>query len=84
MELPGLQPEDVSVQAYYGKLTADGHFEYVDTMDLNHGTQLENGHFSFGGHLAVDRTGKFGLRFRICPKHHLLDPVLTLPQLKWD
>jgi len=84
VDLAGLAPSDVLVQAYYGKLTADGKFEYVDTMDLNTGTKQENGHFTFSGELAVDRTGKFGLRFRIRPRHDLLDPVLTLSRLKWD
>lgn len=83
-DLAGLSPADVCVQAYYGKLTADGRFAYVDTLELNHGTPADGGRFRFGGELDLDRTGKFGLRFRIQPRHGLLDPVQTLHQLKWD
>ncbi len=84
VDLAGLSPDDVQVQAYFGKLTSGGEFEYFDTMDLHNGFSKEDGTHTFEGELDVDRTGKFGLRFRIRPVHPLLEPVLTLPDLKWD
>jgi len=84
LELGGLTPDDVQVEAFFGKLDAHGRFESFDTAVLNDGTKEAAGQFTFTGDLRIGSTGKFGIRYRVRPVHPLLEPVLTLPFLRWN
>ncbi|MCK5878754.1 MAG: hypothetical protein KAH24_03180, partial [Holophagae bacterium] len=84
VDLAGLNPEDIQVEAYFGKINASGDFEFVETSILRNGKQKDSELHEFNGELMMDKTGKFGIRFRIRPVHPLLEPVLTVRDLKWD
>ncbi len=84
VNLGGLNPEDIQVEAYFGKMDSSGKFEFVETAILHNGKQKDSDLHEFSGNLVLDKTGKFGIRFRIRPVHPLLEPILTVPDLKWD
>lgn len=84
VNLGGLNPKDIQVEAYFGKMNAAGNFEFVETAILHNGQQKSSELHEFSGNLVLDETGKFGIRFRIRPVHPLLEPILTVRDLKWD
>ena len=84
IELAGLKPEDVRVEAVVGRLDADGNLEDSSVIALpvieQHGTA-----FSFGHEYSPLQTGRLGFAFRISSNHYR-DP-LTRPTnalLKWS
>jgi len=84
VNLGGLNSQDIQVEVYFGKMNVAGDFEFVETAILHNGQQKDSELHEFSANLFLDRTGKFGIRFRIRPVHPLLEPVLTIRDLKWD
>jgi starch phosphorylase len=66
VELPGLQPDDVEVQAACGRVDdADGLHE-VTTIPMAH-EQTEGARHWFTATLPLERTGAFGYTVRVLP-----------------
>jgi glycogen phosphorylase len=77
--LGNLSPEDVSVQAVYGKVTTkphgaleEDHLVDTGTLDLAPAQDLGDGRWQFTGSLVIDRSGAFGYSVRVLPQHELL------------
>jgi starch phosphorylase len=75
VELPGLTPSDVEVQAAYGRVDdADGLHE-VTTLPMAHEHTDGSRHW-FTATLPLERTGAFGYTVRVLPhSEHLADPA---------
>jgi starch phosphorylase len=75
VELPGLAPEDVQVQAAYGRVDdADGLHD-VTTVPMTH-EQADGSRHWFTATLPLERTGAFGYTVRVLPRSaHLADPA---------
>ncbi|MGY1681227.1 alpha-glucan family phosphorylase [Geodermatophilus sp. SYSU D01176] len=75
VELPGLTPSDVQVQAAYGRVDdADGLHE-VTTLPMAHEHTDGSRHW-FTATLPLERTGAFGYTVRVLPhSEHLADPA---------
>ncbi|RFU19770.1 alpha-glucan family phosphorylase [Geodermatophilus marinus] len=75
VELPGLAPGDVEVQAAYGRVDdADGLHE-VTTLPMSHEHGDGSRHW-FTATLPLERTGSFGYTVRVLPHSaHLSDPA---------
>ncbi len=75
VELPGLSPSDVQVQAAYGRVDdADGLHE-VTTAPMAH-EHTEGSRHWFTATLPLERTGAFGYTVRVLPhSEHLADPA---------
>jgi starch phosphorylase len=75
VELPGLTPADVEVQAAYGRVDdADGLHE-VTTLPMKHEATEGSRHW-FTATLPLERTGAFGYTVRVLPTSGLLaDPA---------
>jgi starch phosphorylase len=75
VELPGLTPADVEVQAAYGRVDdADGLHE-VTTLPMRH-EHTEGSRHWFSATLPLERTGAFGYTVRVLPhSEHLADPA---------
>jgi starch phosphorylase len=83
VELAGLQPQDVRVEAIVGRVGADGELEETQVLTLapleQRGTV-----YLFGRDFAPFATGRLGYSFRISPNHS--DDPLNRPcnaLLKW-
>ncbi|MBN1096241.1 alpha-glucan family phosphorylase [Blastococcus sp. TML/C7B] len=75
VELPGLEPGDVEVQAAYGRVDdADGLHE-VTAVPMAH-EQTEGSRHWFTATVPLERTGAFGYTVRVLPhSEHLADPA---------
>ncbi|RBY77408.1 DUF3417 domain-containing protein [Blastococcus sp. TF02-09] len=75
VELPGLEPGDVQVQAAYGRVDdADGLHE-VTTVPMAY-EQTEGSRHWFAATVPLERTGAFGYTVRVLPDSpHLADPA---------
>jgi starch phosphorylase len=75
VELPGLAPEDVQVQAVYGRVDdADGLHD-VTSVPMTH-EQADGSRHWFTATVPLERTGAFGYTVRVLPHSgHLADPA---------
>jgi starch phosphorylase len=75
VELPGLEPGDVEVQAAYGRVDdADGLHE-VTTVPMTH-EQTDGSRHWFTATLPLERTGAFGYTVQVLPRsEHMADPA---------
>jgi starch phosphorylase len=75
VELPGLAPEEVEVQAAYGRVDdADGLHD-VTTVPMKH-EQTDGSRHWFTATVPLERTGAFGYTVRVLPHSaHLADPA---------
>ena len=75
VELPGLDPRDVQVQAAYGRVDdADGLHD-VTTVPMTH-EQTEGSRHWFSATVALERTGAFGYTVRVLPhSERMADPA---------
>jgi starch phosphorylase len=84
IDLGGLEPEDVRVEAVIGSVNAGGHLEDTEVMILpsieRNGTVA-----TFEREIVPERTGRIGYALRVSPNH--FDDPMTRPctsLLKWS
>lgn len=72
VSLGDLPPEDVDVQAVYGRV--DDHDEIVEPSHVSLAPTERGaaGRVRYGGEVPLDRTGGFGYSVRVLPRHRLL------------
>ncbi|MDX1982718.1 MAG: alpha-glucan family phosphorylase [Bryobacteraceae bacterium] len=83
VDLAGLRPADVKVEAVVGRVGAEGHLEETQVMTLapasEHGTE-----WTFTTQFVPNQTGRLGYAMRISPNHYedpLSRPCYSL--LRW-
>ncbi len=82
VDLGALEPEDVTVQLYYGSLDSRGEIVVGETMDMEHccpenPPKSGNVH-EFYATLRYTTTGQRGISVRVLPRHDdLADPIMT-------
>ncbi|MGY1642467.1 alpha-glucan family phosphorylase [Geodermatophilus sp. SYSU D00703] len=75
VELPGLTPADVEVQAAYGRVDDSDGLHQVTTLPMKHETTEGSRHW-FTATLPLERTGAFGYTVRVLPSsRHMADPA---------
>jgi starch phosphorylase len=75
VELPGLAPDDVQVQAAYGRVDDSEALHEVTTVPMEH-EQTEGSRHWFTATVPLERTGAFGYTVRVLPNsEHLADPA---------
>ncbi|MBX6166588.1 MAG: alpha-glucan family phosphorylase [Thermobispora bispora] len=67
-----LSPEDVEVQAVYGRVGAHDELIRPDHVTLTMETIHDDGRARYAGVIPLDRTGAFGYTVRVVPSHPLL------------
>ena len=83
VELAGLKPQDVRVEAVVGRVAADGEIEEAQVLTLAPLEQHETAYL-FGRDFAPFTTGRLGYALRVTPNHYedpLNRPCNSL--LKW-
>ena len=75
VELPGLSPEEVEVQAAFGRVDdADG-LHQVTTVPMQH-ANTEGSRQWFTATVPLERTGPFGYTVRVLPRsQNMADPA---------
>jgi starch phosphorylase len=74
--LAGLEPEDVSVEIYHGRLDAHGGIENAEAAIMQPASRTGEGHtYTYAGTLECRRSGQVGFAVRILPAYaDLLHP----------
>jgi glycogen phosphorylase len=83
LDLAGLKPEDVSVEAVIGSVVADGSMQQTMIHRLQPNGREEHG-IVFSGNFVPRRTGRLGIAYRVTQNH--IDDSLTRPcgmLVKW-
>jgi starch phosphorylase len=75
VELPGLEPSDVQVQAAYGRVDDSDGLHQVTTVPMAH-EQTEGSRHWFTATVPLERTGAFGYTVRVLPhSERMADPA---------
>jgi starch phosphorylase len=82
IRLGSLTPEDVTVEAYYGRLDQNGDFTERETAPLQ-AVDLEDGLHTFTGKIPCQKTGRFGYTVRITPTKERLENRFAMGLVTW-
>src|SRR3954469_7209907 len=75
VELPGLEPGDVDVQAAYGRVDDTDGLHEITTVPMAH-EQADGSRHWFTATLPLERTGAFGYTVQVLPhSEHMADPT---------
>ena len=77
-----LSPDDVTVEAYYGRLDHQGEFKERETKELL-SASLEGGVHIFKGEVECYGTGRFGYTVRIMPSRKRLENPFVMGLVAW-
>jgi glycogen phosphorylase len=72
VDLAGLSPDDVVVQAVYGRVDEADELRTPTVVPLEHAGPAEDGLARYEGTVPLDRAGAFGYGVRVLPHHPLL------------
>jgi starch phosphorylase len=72
VELGGLAPDEVEVQAVYGRVDETDQLHEPSTVALSHLGSADEGGHRYEGVVPLARTGSFGYAVRVLPRHDLL------------
>ena len=82
VKLGALAPEDVIVEAYYGRLDHQGEFVGRETVTME--VQNPDGDsFLFRGLISCQETGRFGYTVRVMPSHKRLENRFVMGLVTW-
>jgi starch phosphorylase len=80
--LGSLTPEDITVEAYYGRLDQNGDFAERDTVRLQ-AEDSADGLYTFRGQIPCQKTGRFGYTVRITPSKEKLENRFAMGLVTW-
>ena len=82
VRLGSLLPEDVIVEAYYGRIDQNGEFVDRETAALDvEGS--DGGLYTYRGHIPSLKTGRFGYTVRVMPSHKRLENRFAMGLVTW-
>lgn len=81
--LNGLQPSDVTVEVYCGRLDDTGKMINSLFTEMQVSQEGENSEYEYSTSLSIDEGGNYGYTFRVLPKHDLLIHKHDLSLCKW-
>ncbi|MBW1735461.1 MAG: alpha-glucan family phosphorylase [Deltaproteobacteria bacterium] len=82
VRLGSLGPDDVVVEAYYGRLDQNGDFSDRETVILSV-EDSSDGLYTYSGRVPTNRTGRFGYTVRIMPSHERLENPFAMGLVTW-
>jgi len=82
IQLGSLFPEDVTVEAYYGRLDSQGEFAERDTIALEV-MHNEGDVYVFKGAIPCEKSGRFGYTVRIMPSLKRLENRFAMGLVTW-
>jgi len=79
-----INPKDVSVQLYYGRLNADDHLQESQVVEMTPlDTPDEHGRVRYAVEVSCQRSGLAGYTIRVLPRHHALHDSRDMGLIKW-
>ena len=84
VKLPNFDPNNVSVQVYYGQISDNGIVNniYITEMTLKEENKDDN-IYKYTANIRLLNGGNFGYTFRVMPKHEMLLDSENLNLVKW-
>ncbi len=82
VSLGSLLPEDVIVEAYYGRIDQKGEFADRETATLEV-VDSDGGLFTYRGQISSLKTGRFGYTVRVMPSHKRLENRFAMGLVTW-
>ena len=84
VELPNINVENVTVEAYYGKILDNGVVENVSIIPMKlTSSDEENKIYEYTTKIELKTGGNYGYTFRVMPKHEMLLDSENLDLVKW-
>ncbi|MCA9522193.1 MAG: alpha-glucan family phosphorylase, partial [Myxococcales bacterium] len=83
VHLGTLQPEDVRVQIYSGKLDPAGDLLEAKTYDMSCAKKLGEGNFIYRGDVPCGTSGTHGFAIRILPANKLMSNAFETSLMRW-
>jgi len=77
-----LSPDDVTVEAYYGRLNHQGDFAERNTIPLQV-QENADGVYLFGGEIPCEGSGRFGYTVRVMPSFERLENRFSMGLVSW-
>jgi len=82
VKLGSLSPEDVTVEAYYGRLDKNGDFSERKTIAMEF-QELVNDIYTYRGRIPCHETGRLGYTVRITPSKEKVENRFTMGLICW-
>ena len=82
VRLGSLQPDDVTVEVYYGRLDHNGDFSDRETITSNLVESRDNLHI-FRGRVPCNGVGRFGYTVRVMPSQERLENRFFMGLVTW-
>jgi starch phosphorylase len=67
IDLPELDPKDISIQLYCGPISATGNIEDPQVLQMSHSKQMAPGRHLFTGRIQCRTSGRQGFALRVLP-----------------
>ena len=80
VDLQNINPENVSVQVYSGKVLDNGILEDIHITEMEQEAKDSN---VYRAKIALTTGGNYGYTFRIMPKHEMILDSQNLNLIKW-
>lgn len=81
--LGNINPSDVSVELYYGKIGENNLIENPEIRPMELSEQVGNGTYNYSGKVIIEDGGSYGYTFRIVPYHPNLINKHDTGLIKW-
>lgn len=78
-----LQPEDVDVEIYCGRLSFKDEFTEKETIQMKPVNSAGTGNYHFQGEIPCSERGKYGLTIRVLPSSRKLETPYTAGLVIW-
>ena len=84
VQLPNIDVENVTVEAYYGKILENGIVENVSIIQMElQEVDEEHKKYYFTAKIELTSGGNYGYTFRVMPRHEMLLEPANLDLVKW-
>ncbi len=83
VRLGRLEPSDVSVQIYEGRVAATGHIADAETVEMERAHSNPDGTHTYSGTFLASEAGQYGFTIRVLPKNEDLSGPFEPGLIKW-
>ena len=84
VQLPNLDPENISVQVYYGQILDNGIVNNITITEMKKIEEnKEENIYTYSAKIKLTTGGNFGYTFRVMPKHEMLLDAANMNLIKW-
>ena len=82
-DLGAIEPGDVKVEVYFGRMERDDRLISSELALLNHDVEYSGEGTLYSGSITCMTTGNLGFKIRITPKHHHQVDSMEMNLVKW-